>query len=260
MPRGPRHAPGGLVYHVMNRAAARQTLFRKDADFAAFEAILREGLARVPTMRVLAWCVMPNHFHLVLWPGKDGDLSRYVRWVTNTHTKRWRAHTRTTGHGALYQGRFKSFPCQSDHHYVTVLRYVERNPLRAGLVTRAADWPWSSHARRAHDRPRRAVPAAGAAGGTAADAKSGADAERQLAPVPGPIPMPDGWRALVDRPQSQAELHAVRVAVKRNRPFGDPTWQRNTARRLRLAHTLRPIGRPRKLGQAVRGSGADLKE
>ena len=233
MPRGPRHAPGGLVYHCINRAAAGQTLFRDDGDYAAFQRILREGLDRVP-MRVLAFCVMPNHFHLVCWPRKDGHLSAYLRWVTNTHTKRWRAHTHTAGHGAVYQGRFKSFPCQSDHHYLTVLRYVERNPLRANLVASAADWPWSSLGRRRAD-------------GTVADG------EDELL-HDGPVPLPSDWTRLVQRPQSQAELDALHLAVKRNQPFGDPAWQRSTARRLGLAHTLRPQGRPRKRPKTTRST------
>ena len=88
-------------------------------------------------MRVLAWCVMSTHWHLVLWPREDGDLSEFMRWLTVTHTQRWHAAHRTAGTGPLYQGRFKSFPIQEDDHLLTVLRYVERNPLRANLVEEA---------------------------------------------------------------------------------------------------------------------------
>jgi hypothetical protein len=88
-------------------------------------------------MRLLAYCLMPNHFHLLVWPRADGDLSQFLRWLTVTHTQRWHAHHRTAGTGHLYQGRFKSFPVQSDEHFLTVCRYVERNALRANLVGRA---------------------------------------------------------------------------------------------------------------------------
>ena len=130
------------MYHVLNRANARRTIFETHADFLAFEDILAEVQGRLP-MRIFAWCVMPNHWHLVLWPREDGDLSRFMRLVTLIHT-RWHGHRKTAGTGHLYQGRFKSFAVQSDAHFLTVCRYVEANALRAGLVRRAEDWRWSS--------------------------------------------------------------------------------------------------------------------
>lgn len=129
-------APGGLVYHVLNRANGRLPIFEKNEDYEAFERVLAQAVQRVD-IRLLAYCVMPNHWHLVLWPRVDGDLSRFVGWLTLTHTQRWHAHRHTTGSGHLYQGRFKSFPVQTDEHFLAVCRYVERNPLRAGLVSRA---------------------------------------------------------------------------------------------------------------------------
>src|SRR5919204_154999 len=121
------------------RAVARLPLFQKEADYEAFERVLREAQERF-AVPVLAYCVLPNHWHLVLWPQADGDLSRFVGWLTLTHTQRWHAHHHTTGSGHLYQGRFKSFPVQTDEHFLTVCRYVEHNPVRAGLVLRAEDW------------------------------------------------------------------------------------------------------------------------
>ena len=125
-----------MVFHVLNRANARATIFEKPEDYAAFERVLREAVDRVE-MRVLAYCLMPNHWHLVLWPRRDGDLSKFMGWLTLTHTQRWHAHHRTVGTGHLYQGRYKSFPVQDDEHFLTVCRYVERNGLRANLAPRA---------------------------------------------------------------------------------------------------------------------------
>ena len=142
MPRGARNAPGGLVYHVLNRTVARHALFQKDGDYEAFERVFTEALEKHPT-RVLAYCIMPNHWHLVLWPSEDGELTAFVRWLTHTHTMRWHAHYHSSGTGHLYQGRFKSFPIEADEHLYTVLRYVERNALRANLVVQAAAWKWS---------------------------------------------------------------------------------------------------------------------
>ena len=143
MPRPPRAAEGGLVYHALNRANARLAIFEADEDYAAFERVLAEAVARYD-MPLLAYCLMPNHFHLLLWPHADGDLSNFMRWLTMTHTQRWHGHRRTAGAGHLYQGRFKSFPVQSDEHFLTVCRYVERNALNASAVDRAEDWRWGS--------------------------------------------------------------------------------------------------------------------
>ena len=101
----------------------------------------------LPT-RIISYCFMPNHWHLALWPKEDGELSEFIRLLTVTHTQRWHAHHHTAGTGPVYQGRFKSFPVQADEHFLTVCRYVERNPLRAKLVKSAQAWPWCSLAKR----------------------------------------------------------------------------------------------------------------
>src|SRR5437870_4093756 len=167
MPRQPRAAPGGFVYHALNRAVARLPLFQKDGDYDAFERVLAEALAEHPT-RLLAYCLMPNHWHFVLWPRRDGELTAFLRWLT--HTQRWHAHYHTAGTGHLYQGRFKAFPVQEDEHLLTVCRYVERNPLRAGLVSRAEAWRWSSLAHRL-----------------------AGDAQAQKLLHPWPLPLPADW-------------------------------------------------------------------
>src|SRR5580700_182214 len=143
MGRPLRAVQGGLVDHTLNRANARLAIFADEGDFAAFERALAEAVTRYD-MRLLAYCVMPNHFHLVVWPRGDGDLSHFMQWLTLTHTQRWHAHHHTAGCGHLYQGRFKSFPVQSDEHFLTVCRYVERNALRAGLAAPAESWRWGS--------------------------------------------------------------------------------------------------------------------
>jgi putative transposase len=222
MPRQPRHAPGGLVYHALNRAVARLPLFSKDGDYDAFLRVLDEALHEHP-IRILGYCVMPNHWHFVLWPEHDGQLTEFLRWLTHTHTQRWHAHYHTAGTGHLYQGRFKSFPIEQDEHLLTVLRYVERNALRAGLVKRAEDWRWSSLAVRQAE---------------------GASGRRLL--CPGPVPLPNDWLEWVNRPQTAGELEAVRQAVVRGSPFGSPVWQQRVSRRLGLEYTLRPRGRPKK--------------
>ena len=222
MPRKPRDAPGGIIYHVLNRAVGRMTLFKKDADSAAFEQALGETIERLGT-RVLGYCVMPNHFHLVAWPREDGELSEFMRIFTVTQTRRWHARHRTTGTGPLYQGRFKAFPVQADEHFLTVARYVEQNALRAGKVERAEEWRWCSLWPRRHP------------------------SEAGDGPVLGrwPVSEPQQWLRTVNARQSEAELEALRLCVQRGRPFGGDRWVKRITRELGLESSFRPRGRPR---------------
>ncbi len=142
MERAPRITQAGLVYHVLNRRVMRLPLFQKDDDYLAFERVLADSLERPDAPDLLAWCLMPNHWHLVVRAGRQTDLSTWMQWVTVTHTHRWHAHTNTAGEGPLYQGRFKSFPVQEDVHFLTVCRYVEANARRAKLVKSCSPTRW----------------------------------------------------------------------------------------------------------------------
>ena len=221
MGRPLRTAVGGVIYHVVNRANARARIFEKPSDFDAFEGVLAEAHEHCP-MRTLAYCVMPNHWHLVLWPKEDGDLRRFMTWLTLTHTQRWHAHRGTAGTGHLYQGRYKSFPIQADEHFLTVCRYVERNALRAGIAGRAEEWHWCSLWQRTH---------------------SAASTHQWLAPWP--LERPSEWLNWVNEPQSSSELEAIRSSVRRGTPYGSGGWVSRIARNLKLESTLRPRGRPR---------------
>ena len=141
MPRGPRFAPGGLVYHVLNRANGRRTIFETSKDFTAFTDVVTESLIVVP-IRILAYCVLSNHWHFIFWPEHDGQLSKFLHQMTTTHVRRWHKFHNSDGEGHVYQGPFKSFPVQDDDHFYAVCRYVERNAVRAGLAERVEDWRW----------------------------------------------------------------------------------------------------------------------
>lgn len=224
MPRRARSIVGGYAYHVLNRANGRLRLFRKPADFAAFDRLIDEAVERVP-LRILGYTVMANHWHFVVWPKQrqDQQVSEFFRWLTVTHSQRWHAHHGTAGMGHVYQGRFKSFPIAADEHFLTVLRYVERNPLRAGLVRQAEAWRWGSLYRRTQ--------------GTA---------EEQALLAEPPVPLGRSWLEHVNRPQTEAELTAIRRSVQRGQPFGGEAWRLKVARQLGLEHTIRPRGRPKK--------------
>ena len=144
MSRLRRYSPGGMVFHVLNRGVGRRMLFTKDEDFLAFERVIEESL-RTRRMRLCAYCLMSNHWHFILWPERDGDLPAFMQQVTNMHVKRWKEHRHEIGYGHLYQGRYKCFPVETEDYFYQVVRYVERNALRANLAERAEAWRWSSY-------------------------------------------------------------------------------------------------------------------
>lgn len=143
MPRSPRYAPANSVHHVINRGNERRVLFAANADFARFLKLMGWAKQQCP-MRILAYCLMPNHWHMVLWPEQRGDLSRFMQRLCTAHAITLRRVTSTVGLGHVYQHRYHAFAVESEAYYYYALRYVEANPLRAGLVGAAKDWEWSS--------------------------------------------------------------------------------------------------------------------
>jgi len=226
MARTARASVGGMAYHVLNRGNARAEVFHKEADYVAFLKLLCQASERLP-MRLLSYCLMPNHFHLVLWPWEDGDLSRWMQWLLTSHVRRYHRHYHSSGH--VWQGRFKAFPIEEDEHLLTVMRYVERNPVRAKTIPirKAQRWPWSS---------------------VGQEEKSGTPPKKIERPPldAGPVPRGKDWLRWVNQPQTEAELKAMRESVNRDRPFGAESWQKATAKRLGLEHSMRSRGRPRK--------------
>jgi putative transposase len=213
-----------MVFHALNRGNDRREIFAGDGDYEAFIRVLAETQERYP-MRILAYCLMPNHWHLLLWPEQSGVLGVFLQRLTTTHVRRWHLHRQSVGCGHLYQGTYKSFPVQDDDHFYAVCRYVERNAKRANLVERAERWRWSSLAQRLGKlRTVEAPPKLSA----------------------WPVSRPRDWLKWVNQAQTEAELAALRKAIARGQPFGNETWQAQTADRLGLESTMRPRGRPRK--------------
>jgi len=182
---------------------------------------MAEGLDRY-RIRLFSYQLMNNHWHLILSPEMDGEMSRFMRWISATHTMRYHAHYHSSGAGHVYQGRFKSFPIQDDAHFLTVCRYVERNALQAEMVRRAEDWRWGSLYRWLQN--------------TEPDPKL-------LAPWP--INRSPNWLARVNESLTKNEVEAIQHSIKRSKPYGDEAWIATTAKRLDLESTLRPRGRPR---------------
>lgn len=216
MPRRRRERKAGLIFHVCNRAAKRAVLFKDAGDYAAFERLLKEGVERV-AVAFFAYCIMPTHWHFLLTPQTDGAMSRFMHWLETTHARRWQDAHGHPGLGAVYQGRFNGIPVGNDHHFLWVCRYIERNPVRAGLVERAEDWPWSSLKYERGQRPQ------------------------WLGEWP--VPRPKEWLSHVNTPQTEAELQAFRRAMRNGTPFGDEDWKRKIEELLGTA-PRRPRGRP----------------
>jgi putative transposase len=220
MPRRRRDATGGLYFHVMNRAAKRALMFHSDEDYQAFEKILHAGTSRL-RIALFSYCLMPNHWHLVVSPQVDGQLARFMHWVTTTHARRWQLAHGLDGSGAVYQGRYKALPIKSDEHFLWVCRYVERNPLRADLVGRAEDWRWSS---------------------------LGCGREvREAVVSQWPVSAPRDWAEWVNTPRTheELELERFRCSIRRGEPFGDDQWQLILRTRLGLTPQRRR-GQPAK--------------
>jgi putative transposase len=217
MPRTARAIAAGYCYHVLNRGNKKGQIFHEPADYAQFQALIVRAQDRLE-LPLLAACLMPNHIHLVVQPRSASDLARWMHWVFTTHV-RWH-HAKYSTTGRLWQGRFKAFVIQADQHLLTVMRYVERNALRANLVERAEDWRWGSLA-------WRRSPSGIALGNS-------------------PAPLPPYWRHLVNEPQTAAEMAEIRTCVNRQRPFGAENWVAAQAEALGVDQSLAPMGRPRK--------------
>ena len=212
------------IYHVLNRGNVRQTVFFKDADYRVFMELLAESKRRFE-IKLFAYCLMPNHFHFVVQCPKAKCYSDWMHWLTTTHVTRYLRHYDGSGH--VWQGRFKSFLVQTDEYLLTVLRYVEANPIRAGMVDFADQWLWSSHNQRI------------------------GKVRNELLDKP-PMAMPLAWEEWVNRAIGDAELKAIRKCVNRQAPYGESSWQEEICQKLGIESVLRPIGRPKnnKRGQA----------
>jgi putative transposase len=166
---------------------------------------------------------MPNHFHLVLYPKKDGDLGKFMHWLTLTHTQRWHQSKNTKGTGHLYQGRYKSFIIEEDKHLLSVIRYVERNALRAKLVRKAENWKFCSLWRKLY----------------------GSSAQKKLLSER-PITEPDNYFSFVNTPQSEEEEEKIRFSVVKGRPYGNDNWSMKIIKKFSLESTVRLPWRPKK--------------
>lgn len=216
MPRRCRRTLPGVVFHVMNRAVRRTVLFENDNDYRAFISLICESLKKFD-IKVISYELMPNHWHFVVICAGIAEVSTWAHWFECTHANRWNGAHGTRGSGAVYQGRFKAVPVQKDRSVIRVCRYVERNALRKGLVTAAEAWTWSSLYSRCNNC--------------------------ELIPLESwPIPQPQNWIEIVNSPENEAELQALRRMLRKNLPIGSKAYQKAVAPFVGVS--LRKPGRP----------------
>lgn len=199
MPRRRVAGCGGFVFHVMNRSAKQLTLFEAPDDYDLFLQVLLDAESVCP-IRLLEYCVMPNHWHLLVWPERDDELSRYMRWITGVHGQRWRRALGQPGKGAVYQGRYRWVAVQDGNHYDVARRYIQQNPVRAGLVEEPDQWAWSS-ASRAGRHPRPTLHQGPLADDPQADLSTSRSLDADLA-------------------------QQMRESLRSGQPFGDARWSR----------------------------------
>lgn len=222
MPRSARVDIGGEVYHVINRANGRAEIFSEPSHYKLFENLLLETKELVD-MRIVGYILMPNHWHLILHPKNDGDLGTFMHRLSNAHTRKVHAATNTNGSGHLYQGRYKSFLVDTDTYLLTLIKYVERNPVRAHLVKNCEEWQWGSAWRRINRTK-----------------------EQAKLLDPGPTPFPRGYREWINTPDKEDDLLTICNSIKRGAPYGNPTWVEKMVTDYNLGSTMNPEGRPRK--------------
>lgn len=203
MPRPLRIDIGDYAYHVINRANGRARIFHTEVDYKDFELLLFE-MNEFFNMRILAYTIMPNHWHLLLYPKEDGDIQRAIHWLSTSHAVRHHTRNGTIGGGHLYQGRYKSFLIQKDKHLLTVLKYIERNPVRAKLCKVVEGWKWGSAYRRKFGE---------------------SDGQRILSEPP--VPLPVGYEKWINYAEPAEDLEKVRHCIRMGESYGSVVLRKN---------------------------------
>ncbi len=219
MPRQARNVAAGYIYHVLNRGNRKQTVFHREKDYLTFLELMKKAKEKFP-IKIFAYCIMPNHYHFALMPIEIDHLSKWIHWLTTVHAGKYHHHYQTSGH--IWQDRFKNILVQNDCHLATVLKYIERNPMRSGLVKSAWNWPWSSSREGQREKLNNLLD------------------ER-------PIKLQMDWEEFVKFPIKTTELENLRKCIKQQLPYGNEKWKLEISKELGIKCFPKPRGRPKKI-------------
>lgn len=218
MPRVARGLADNQIYHIINRGNRRETVFHDKYDYERFLKLLEESKQRYE-INIYAYCLMPNHFHIVVYTNDAQSLSKALHWISSSYVRYYNKKYKISGH--LWQGRYKSFIVQQDSYLLVLLKYVEANPKRANIVKRCEDFKYSS----AYNRINKID-------------------DNILDIVP--IELPNNWSNYINDKENKTDIDYIRNSIERQSPLGDELWQVNLAKKYGLESTLNPRGRPRK--------------
>ena len=209
----------GLPHHITQRGNRRQQTFFCDEDYAAYVELMADW-CKERGVEIWAYCLMPNHVHLIAFPRSEGGLGRAIGEAHRRYTRR--INFREKWRGYLWQGRFASF-VMDEPYLLAAARYVELNPVRAGLALDAAAWPWSSAKSHLSGRDDRLV---------------------RVAPM---LAMVASWRGLLDSAIREEELRDLREHSRTGCPLGNTTFVDRLERSVGRILRPRKAGRPSKL-------------
>ena len=215
MPRIARGETAGGIYHIINRGNMKMQVFDNKEDYEYFLELLEIGTKR-EKVEIHAYCLMPNHFHLLLVPKEEKSLSRLMQWVMTSHVRYYHKKNKTSGH--IWKGRYKSFMVEKESYYLTLIRYIESNAHRTKLTQKAEEWKYGSLYERVTKK-------------------------RELLNEPY-VELYDEWVQYVNQPLKEGELEKIRNSVNRQAPLGQEQWQIETATKYGMLSTLRKRGRP----------------
>jgi len=219
MPRVARALADEQTYHIINRGNRRTNVFHDKYDFLKMLELLQMASDKYE-VDIYSYCLMNNHYHLVVYTKYGESLSACMQWLGTSYVRYYNKKYKVSGH--LWQGRYKSFIVQKDEYLLTLMKYVERNPLRAKIEKDAFLYTYSSTKARVEK------------------------SENSFISNP-PIDLPIDWLGFINEKQSKLDIDMIHNSIERQAPLGNEVWQKEVSMLYGMESSLNPRGRPRKI-------------
>ncbi|PHR53871.1 MAG: transposase [Arcobacter sp.] len=217
MPRVARALADDQIYHIINRGNRREKIFHDEYDFTKILELFSKAKDRF-RIKIYAYCLMDNHYHLVLYTEYGKSLSECMQWIGTSYVRYYNKRYKTSGH--LWQGRYKSFIVQKESYFISLIKYVEANPLRANIVKDASEYKYSSLIQR--------------------------DRKEQNLLDALPVEIPSNWIDFVNDVEKESDIEIIRNSINRQAPLGEQGWQEIMCERYGIESSIRARGRPKK--------------